>query len=336
MPDPQKLILRNFQSPGDIVMLLYAITSLHRAYPGEYLTDVRTPVKGIFEHNPLITPIKSSDKSARTIDMHYPQVNSSNTHPHRFSTAFTAYLADKLERPIKPAEFGGIIPISAQEHAWFSGVYEILGKDVPYWVLNAGHKSDFTAKAWSFERYQELINRFPHIWFVQIGSEEHIHPNLTGPNLINMRGKTDTRQLIRLVYNSFGVISGVSFPMHLAYAVPAHPRFNRQSRANITIAGGREPSHWEEGPAHQYMHTCGMLPCCDLGGCWKSRVVPLGDGDKKDKSLCLYPIQLPNGQAIGKCMDMITVDDVARHVERYMSNLEYEIPNAGEKSSDSA
>ena len=38
----RKLILRNFQSPGDIVMLTAAVRDIHRAHPGEFLTDVRT------------------------------------------------------------------------------------------------------------------------------------------------------------------------------------------------------------------------------------------------------------------------------------------------------
>lgn len=325
MPESRKLILRNFQSPGDMVMLLFAVTSLHRAHPGKYVTDVRSPAPGVFESNPLIQRLRDNDPGVTIIDMEYPQIHQSNTHPVRFSTSFTSFLADKLGVKIPPTDFHSIIPITSVEQAWYSAVYEKLRRDVPYWVINAGHKLDFTAKAWSFERYQELVSRFPDVWFVQIGSKEHTHPELHGDNLIDMRGKTDTRQLIRLIYNSFGVISGVSFPMHLAYAVPPHPRFRRKSRANITIAGGREPSHWEEGPNHHYIHTCGMLDCCDMGGCWKSRVVPLNDGDKeKDESLCLYPVQTPSGQWIGKCMDMITVDDVARNIERYMANLDYE------------
>jgi hypothetical protein len=39
---PRRLILRNFQSPGDIVMLTAAVRDLHRAHPGELLADVRT------------------------------------------------------------------------------------------------------------------------------------------------------------------------------------------------------------------------------------------------------------------------------------------------------
>jgi hypothetical protein len=112
--------------------------------------------------------------------------------------------------------------------------------------------------------------------------------------------------------------------MHLSYAVPPHPRFGRKSRASIVIAGGREPAHWEHGPDQQFLHTCGMLPCCDQGGCWKSRVVPINDGDAKDNSLCVSPVLLEDGQWIAQCMSMIEVDDVARIIKRYMDNLDYE------------
>lgn len=324
VPAQRKLILQNFQSPGDLVMLLYAITSLHETYPGEYLTDVRSPSPAIFENNPLITPISDTDPDAELIKMEYPQIHDSNRKPYRFSTAFTAYLADKIGREIQPADFAGILPISNRERGWYSAIHEILKRDVPYWVLNAGHKSDFTAKTWSFSRYQDLVSSLPDVWFVQVGASEHTHPELAGSNLIRLVGKTDTRQLIRLVYNSFGVISGVSFPMHLAYAVPPHPRFGREARANITIAGGREAAHWEQGPSHHFLHTCGMLKCCDFGGCWKSRVVPLNDNDSKDESLCEAPMMMEDGQWVPKCMAMIEVDDVARIVRRYMDNLAYE------------
>jgi hypothetical protein len=321
---PRKLILTNRQSPGDLVMLLYAITSLHEAYPGEYLTDVRVSVPEIFEFNPLITKIADDDGESTTFRMEYPQVHDSNSKPFRFITAFTDDLSKKLNRAIPPTKFAGILPISPQEQQWYSAIHEKLGRDVPYWVINAGHKYDFTAKTWSFQRYQELVSCFPDVWFVQVGAKEHNHPKLAGRNVIRMVGETTTRQLIRLVYNAFGVISQVSFPAHLSYAIPPHPRFKRRSRASIVVAGGREPAHWEEGPNQHFLHTCGMLPCCDHGGCWKSRVVPLNDNDKQDNSLCVSPVKLADGQWIAKCMDMIEVDDVGKIISRYMQNLEYE------------
>jgi hypothetical protein len=320
----RKIIFRNWQSPGDIVMLLFAIKSLHDSYPGQFITDVRCPAREIFEGSPYITPLSENDPGVVMLQAEYPTIHRSNTHPVRFSTAFAEHIAQMLNLRIQPCQFHSVIEITPAEQGWLSAVHELLGRDVPYWIINAGHKSDFTAKAWDFERYQALVDRFPGVWFVQVGAKEHTHPELKGSNLLNFVGKTDTRQLIRLVWHSFGVISGVSFPMHLAYAVPPHPRFNRKSRANITIAGGREPAHWEEGPNHHYLHTCGMLSCCDMGGCWKSRVVPLDDGDSKNNSLCVAPVMLPTGQWIGRCMEMITVDDVASIIEKYMTNLEYE------------
>lgn len=321
---PRKIIFQNWQSPGDIVMLLHAITSLHESHPGKFLTDVACPAREIFQDNPLITPLDKDDPTVTTVKAEYPNIHRSNSHPVRFVEAFAADMETKLGVRIHSSRFHGFLPITPQEAAWYSGVREIIERDVPYWILNAGHKLDYTAKAWSFRRYQELVERFPDVWFAQVGAKEHKHPELTGPNVLNFIGKTDTRQLIRLVYNSFGVISGVSFPMHLAYAVPAHPRFGRQHRANITIAGGREPAHWEQGPAHQYLHTCGMLKCASTGGCWKSRVVPLEDSDAKNYSLCEMPTAMEDGQWIPYCMAMITVDDVAAQVERYMAHLEYE------------
>src|ERR1700736_1540911 len=39
----RRLILRNSLSPGDIVMLTAAVRDLHLSYPGQFLTDTRTP-----------------------------------------------------------------------------------------------------------------------------------------------------------------------------------------------------------------------------------------------------------------------------------------------------
>jgi len=232
-------------------------------------------------------------------------------------------LETKLGVCIELSKFQGFVTIGEEEKHWYSAVHEILGHDPPYWIINAGYKEDFTAKQWEFARYQEVVDRLPDTTFVQVGAVEHHHPELQGNNLINLVGKTDTRQLVRLVYNSFGVITPVSLPMHLAYGVPAHPRFRKKSRACIVLSGGREPSHWQFGPNLQFLHTCGMLPCCDNGGCWKSRVVPLGDGDEKDQSLCLFPTETKSGQVIAKCMDMITVDEVCSKVEMFNASLNY-------------
>lgn len=317
---PSRIILRNYQSPGDIVMLAYGIKALHEQYTDKYIIGVDTSCNAIFEGNPHICHTLKNDPSARVIQAEYNTIHQSNQRSYAFINSFIYDLQEKLNIRLLPTEWQGAIFIREEEKCWYSTIYEILGKDVPFWIVDAGHKLDFTAKAWEYDRFQQIIDHFPEITFVQIGAKEHKHPELTGKNLINLVGKTDLRQLIRLVYNAFGVITPVSLPMHLAYAIPPHPRFNRKSRACVVIAGGREPNHWQQGPNQHYLHTCGMLDCCDYGGCWKSRIVPLGDGDSKDKELCLHPVKTKSGQIIPKCLDMISVEDVCRIIEKYMNN----------------
>lgn len=79
-----RLILRSGQCPGDVVVMTAAVRELHRQYPNQYQTDVRTCAPAIWEHNPYITPIADDNRDARTIEMHYPLINQSNQRPVHF------------------------------------------------------------------------------------------------------------------------------------------------------------------------------------------------------------------------------------------------------------
>jgi ADP-heptose:LPS heptosyltransferase len=322
---PEKIILRNFQSPGDLIMMSYAIKSLHEAYPGQYITDVRASHKEIFANHPYI--MKVSDAEAdKIIDLEYPTIHLSNRWPVQFLTAFTMDLSRKLGVSIFPCGWTPGVFLSKAE-AIESPIANVVGRHVPYWIIDAGHKLDFTAKGWSFDRYQQIVKEFPDVWFVQIGrtGKNHAHQNLVGDNLINLIDKTSLRDLIQITYHSFGVITPVSLPMHLAYAVSPNLRFGRSIRPSIVIAGGREPNTWVNAPGQHYLHTIGMLKCCQNGGCWRSRVVPLDDGqDELNKRPCELPVVMDNGQTIPQCMEMISVENVCDIIQKYMSQLEYQ------------
>jgi ADP-heptose:LPS heptosyltransferase len=313
MPLPRKLILRNFQSPGDIVMLTAAVRDLHRCHPGEFLTDVRTPCPGLWDNNPYLTPLSDEDPEAEIVECHYPLIDRSNQEPYHFIHAFMQYLNERLGLRIRPTEFRGDIHLSAAEKAWFEGVEARYGTGRPFWVFASGGKYDYTAKWWSPQRYQDVVDHFRgRLEFVQVGEDGHHHPSIRGA--VDLRGQTTLRQLVRLVHHADGVISAVSLLMHLAAAVEVRPG-RLKNRPCVVIAGGREPPHWVAYPHHQFMHTMGALRCCDNGGCWKSRTVPLGDGDDKDRpgELCLNPVgDLP------RCMDLITAEDVIRRIELYL------------------
>ena len=60
------------------------------------------------------------------------------------------------------------------------------------------------------------------------------------------------------------------------------------------------------------MSTAPVQPIA--GGCWKSRTLPLGDGDPKDApaELCVDVVG-----SLPRCMDMIGAHEVIRRVEMY-------------------
>jgi ADP-heptose:LPS heptosyltransferase len=316
MQKPQKLILKNFLSPGDIVMLTAAVRDLHRCYPNQFITDVRTSCPALWEHNPYLTPINECDPEARTIDCHYPLVHESNQRPYHFIHGFIEYLNGKLDLRIKPTEFKGDIHLSEEEKSRPSQVAEAFGNDRPFWIIVAGGKYDYTIKWWSRRRYQEVVDHFrDQILFVQVGEKGHYHPPLR--NVHDLRKKTSLRDLVRLVYHADGILCPVTLLMHLAAAVPLRPE-KRVARACVVIAGGREPSHWEAYPNHQFLHTVGSLPCCAHGGCWRSRTLPLGDGEYHDEPdrLCLDVVN-----RMPKCMELIGVAAVT-HVMQELYPLD--------------
>lgn len=337
------VILRNFLSPGDIVMLTAAIRDLKGSLGDEIAIDVRTPCAHLWENNPHITPLADDTPGAEVIQCHYPLIHQSNHGPWHFIHGFRLYLEERLNVQIPCGAFKGDIHLTSEEKQWISQVQEITQTPVPFWIIGAGGKIDFTAKWWGHERYQAVVDYFrERILFVQVGENGHHHPALRGA--LDLRGKTDLRQLIRLVYHAQGVLCPVTLYMHLAAAVETRPEMPK-NRPCVVVAGGREPSQWEAYPHHQYIHTNGSMKCCDHGGCWKSRVVPVGDCDEKDlpENMCVDVVHQrdasknfkrgscesvpshadPNvaGRVLEdylpRCMDLITAKEVIRRVKLY-------------------
>jgi len=126
-------------------------------------------------------------------------------------------LEQKLGVRIPATEFKGDIHLAPQEKRWMSQVEE-LGFRGRFWIMMAGGKFDFTAKWWNPAWYQRVVDHFRgRIQFVQCGEAQHWHPQLDG--VINLVGKTDIRQFVRLMYHADGVVCPVTFAMHLAAAV---------------------------------------------------------------------------------------------------------------------
>src|ERR1044071_5053563 len=110
----RKLILRNFLSPGDIVMLTAAVRDLHLCYPGQFLTDIRTSCPPLWENNPYLTPLTDDDPDASIVECETPLINKSNRVPYHYVHGFISFLNDRLGLSIQPTAFRGDIHLSAQ------------------------------------------------------------------------------------------------------------------------------------------------------------------------------------------------------------------------------
>jgi ADP-heptose:LPS heptosyltransferase len=320
----KKLLLKCHFALGDVVMLTAAIRDLHRCYPRHFLTDVRTAYDGLWDNNSLITRLRDGDPKVEQLDCHYPLIERCDGTPYHCLHGFIEFLNDRLGLAIKPTAFKGDIRLSAQEKVWYSQIHEFTGEDAPFWIVAAGGKHDVTIKWWESVRYQEVIDHFRgRIQFVQVGERGHHHPRLNG--VIDLRGQTSLRELIRLVYHSQGVLCSVTGLMHLAAAVETRPG-RPPNRACVVVAGGREPAHWEAYPGHQFIHTNGMLPCCLTEGCWRDRTTRLRDGNQRDRAdhRCVDVVG-----ALPRCMDMITPAEVIGRMDAYFQGgvLEYLSPH---------
>ncbi len=312
MADPEKLILHIPLSPGDILTATAAVESLHATYPGRYQVDVRCAVPAIWENNPHITAIGDGD--GRRIDLEYPLIQRSNQTLAPFLAGYTENLGHHLGVPLQLTTNRPHLYLSEEEKNWRNQVRdvwekELAGRDPKFWLVNAGVKSDFTAKQWPVEHYQEVVNHTRgRIQWVQIGGREHDHPQLSG--VLDLRGKTDARQLIRLAYHAQGGMGPVTYLQHLMAA---------WEKPYVCLLGGREPVTWVQYPRQTTFHAFGSaLSCCKGGACWKSRVVPLGEaGDEKNKSLCDHPV-LGGVRPVAKCMAMIRPQEVLNVVERLL------------------
>lgn len=297
----KKLILKADLCPGDILTMTAAVESLHRTYPGEYVTDVRTPVPAIWEHNPWITPLDTDDADVTVLNLVYPSINRSCQEHVPFLAGYTTDLGEQLGRPLRLTVNRPCLYLDEEERQWIDQVREHAahGRRVPFWLVNAGIKADYTAKAWPIEYYQEVVDRtVGRIQWVQVGGKEHDHPSLK--RVIDLRGKTDHRQLIRLAWHCDGGLGPVTYLQHLCAA---------WEKPYICLLGGREPVTWVSYPLQHTLHTIGMLDCCRTQACWRSQVVPGG------KDLCEWPV-LGLERPVAKCMAMIKPAEVLQILER--------------------
>lgn len=295
---PKKLILKHRLSPGDILVMSAAIRALHVAYPGQYLTDVRSPCSTIYANSPYITPLDENDPEVTVIDMQYPEIHKSGRSGLHFADGMRLYLAEQIGRPIpedgiRPELF--LTPAEKKQRV----VRDATGYDGPYVVIDAGYKTDYSLKYYHY--YQEVVDLLTEQGkqCVQIGvqASSHVHPQLNAA--IDMIGQTDDhRKLFALIDQADVVITPVSYPMHIAAAL---------HKPCVVVALGREAPRWEYYPDHQYLTVNGCLDCCSYDGCWKNTF----------EDCSHIALTLEDGRKVPLCQTLVKPEEICRTVMRY-------------------
>lgn len=318
---PERIVIRNTQSPGDFTVMSAAIRDLSIAHPGRFEFYVDVPQMAVYQANPWIKGFGRGGANGRQVVGQYPAIHKSNQRKGiHFLWGFIEDLNQKLKANAVLTDFRPDLHLTDLEKAEAP-----CGVKKPYWVFVSGGKKDYTAKWWAPQSWQDVVNTMVakgHT-MVQVGGGSHVHPPIK--NVVDLYNKTSFRELMRLIYHSDGVMCIVTCLAHIAAA------FNKPC---VVVAGGREANWWEaydipnrlsnmrKGQPqwtppnpdnfvpHRYLHTIGLLDCCKTGGCWKSRIEPGGP------SVCSKPVK-HGSVTIPKCMQMITPELVVEAAESY-------------------
>jgi len=340
MGSKYRIILRHRWALGDTVLLTALVRDIHRAHPDKYEIKVETNWSPVWFNNPYITTFEEAGlPRAQRIEIGWGDAIKWNSYARIDNKKAMRHILAWYHYDFT-RKTGIEVPVTDPRPDLHLSPAEIKPRvQGRYWVILSGGKLDLTNKHWHAHRIQETVNRLKSygLQFVQCGAthSRHVHPPLEG--VLNLVGKTDNvRDFWNIVLHSEGVICSVTGAMHIAAA------FNRPC---VVIAGGREEPWFEAycdsfeafGPSanpvempHKFLHTIGLLSCCDVQGCWKKRVIPVDQSDlsRKAHTLCRDPVRPKDTHAVPKCMDLIEVDHV---VEAVMDHYEKDIlPPIGE------
>ena len=110
----EPVVIRNTQSPGDVIVLMAALRDISATYPGRFRFGVDTIERSVWAHNPNID---QSLRAGKKIIAKYPLVHRSNQQKVHFMWGFLDYLNQQLRIDAKLLDFRPALYLSPQEMA---------------------------------------------------------------------------------------------------------------------------------------------------------------------------------------------------------------------------
>ncbi|MFA7115295.1 MAG: glycosyltransferase family 9 protein [Candidatus Omnitrophota bacterium] len=292
----EKLTLVSRYALGDAVVMTALLRDIQLSYPNTYQVFPVTGADAVWRGCQHCSKFRPSE--GRVIRLSYAsQLNQSIHAPMHFIEGYIRAFNEATGLRVAMTTKKPCMRLVDNE-----GPIDGLGDK--YWVMMAGWKNDMATKKWSSGGYLEVARRLAGVVkLVRAGSLSHNHHDIDGLDdyVVDMRGKTDIRGLIRLIAHSSGVICPITAAMHIAAA------FDKPA---VVIAGGREPSWWEKYDTHTWLgenRPCGIENACLCGGLMTG------------KRPCRHTIEAENG-LIAKCMAEITPEMVSNAVLGYVAN----------------
>jgi ADP-heptose:LPS heptosyltransferase len=306
--DPIKVILYNNLCPGDLLIMTAAIESLHQQYPGRFITDVACFHSTLFDNNPHITKLNPNEKDVIHLWTTYPLVNKTNQRPIHFLEGYVDWFRTQFDIDLVLDVNRPYIYLTDEEKK--NSFVNQTNKVSKYIVCSTGWKNDYTIKRWSVPYMQEVVDHFQDkIKFVQIGMSRPFHNHPPLKNVIDLIDKTSIRQLVNVCYHAQAGVGPITCIQHM---------FAAFQRPYVVLHGAREPTFWTAYHTQKVFSNIGTLECCKTQACWRSRIVPLGDGDKKDKRCCELPQIDSDNRPIAKCMFDIKPKHVIEAIEAWI------------------
>ena len=211
------------------------------------------------------------------------------------------------------------------ELSWYNQVHCQFFWDGPFWIINAGRKSDNELK--QYHRWQEVVDMLNEAWqgrvrIVQIGAKSaggmsHIHNPLRGA--FNLTGRTTTRELLRLAYWSTGIIGPISFQFVIGASEFKNVKGEvlQANKPNVVVAGGKEGHRWHVYNGVKWLDKNGQMACAIADGCWlggnKGQCKNLVKPDDKD-------------EAVPLCFEITSPDEIAQAVLDHYNGGRLEMP----------